>query len=282
MKKIMAGALAAAIVMGAGTTTAFTGADMVITANAAIEGNGTYESLTYYAYDGKIEICDFDDSVTSLVIPAEIEGLPVTAIRDSAFEGSTALESVVISEGISEIGAEAFEMCTSLKSVSLPSTLKSIDRAVFYNCISLEEIEIPKSVKEFEGSVFSGCANLRTVKINDGISKFYSWDFEKCNITTLYLPKSVTYIPSDAFLDGSVKEVYYAGSPEQWEIINESGREIFENSTIHFGAENFEGPLTPDVNRDGAIDASDASVILAYYAYTMTGGKGTIEEYLAK
>ena len=43
-----------------------------------------------------------------------------------------------------------------------------------------------------------------------------------------------------------------------------------------------ETSLTPDVNCDGSIDASDASIILAYYAYTMTGGKGTIEEYLAK
>ncbi|MBE6861939.1 MAG: hypothetical protein E7497_03435 [Ruminococcus sp.] len=35
-----------------------------------------------------------------------------------------------------------------------------------------------------------------------------------------------------------------------------------------------------DVNRDGAVDASDASVILAYYAYSATGGTKTLIEYL--
>ncbi len=35
-----------------------------------------------------------------------------------------------------------------------------------------------------------------------------------------------------------------------------------------------------DVNRDGAVDASDASVILAYYAYSATGGTKTLIEYM--
>ena len=35
-----------------------------------------------------------------------------------------------------------------------------------------------------------------------------------------------------------------------------------------------------DVNKDGSTDASDASSILGYYAYIATGGSGTIEEYL--
>jgi len=35
-----------------------------------------------------------------------------------------------------------------------------------------------------------------------------------------------------------------------------------------------------DVNCDNAVDAVDASNILAYYAYIATGGSGTISEYL--
>lgn len=37
-----------------------------------------------------------------------------------------------------------------------------------------------------------------------------------------------------------------------------------------------------DVNDDGKYDSIDASLILAYYGYTSTGGTGTIEEYLSK
>ncbi|MBR5513207.1 MAG: leucine-rich repeat domain-containing protein [Ruminococcus sp.] len=37
-----------------------------------------------------------------------------------------------------------------------------------------------------------------------------------------------------------------------------------------------------DINNDGKCDSIDASLILAYYAHTSTGGTGTIEEYLSK
>lgn len=278
MKKIMASVLAAAMIIGAGTATAFTGADTVITANAATQGK--YESLTYYNYEDHIEIYSFDQSVTTLEIPAEIEGLPVTVIGERAFENATSLESVVVPENVTTLSSNCFNKCTSLKSISLPSTLKTIKNLAFYNCISLESIEIPKRTTTLEHNVFNGCANLRTVIIN-GVPELRDWTFQKCKIDKLYLAKSVTVIDPDAFLDATVKEVYYAGSPEQWEIINANGRKIFENSTIHFEAENYESPLTPDVNRDSAIDASDASLILAYYAYVMTGGTGTIEEYIA-
>lgn len=280
MKKIMASVLAAAMIMGAGTATTFTGADTVITANAATEG--TYEYLKYTAYDTYVAITGFDGTVTEVEIPAEIDGLPVTVIGERAFENATSLESVVVPENVTTLSSKCFNKCTSLKSISLPSTLKTIKYQAFYNCISLESIEIPKGTTTLEHNVFNGCANLRTVIINNGVPELRVWTFQKCKIDKLYLAKSVTVIDADAFLDATVKEVYYAGSPEQWEIINENGRKLFENSTIHFGAENYESPLTPDVNRDGAIDASDASCILAYYAYVMTGGKGNIEEFMAK
>ncbi len=282
MKKIMASVLAAAMIMGAGTATTFTGADTVITANAATEGK--YESLTYYNFEDYIEILSYENSVdvTTLEIPAEIEGLPVTVIGERAFEGATALESVVIPEGVTQLNNRCFSECTSLKSISLPSTLKKIGYASFSNCISLEKIEIPNGTTSLGSETFSGCVSLRNVVINNGITELEQQAFEDCKITTLYLPKSVTSMYYDPFANGSVQEIYYAGSPEQWALIDGSDKEIFENTTIHFGAENFEGPLTPDVNRDGAIDASDASYILAYYAYVQTGGTGTIEEFLAK
>lgn len=37
-----------------------------------------------------------------------------------------------------------------------------------------------------------------------------------------------------------------------------------------------------DINNDGKCDSIDASLILAYYAHTSTGGTGTIEEYISK
>jgi len=50
---------------------------------------------------------------------------------------------------------------------------------------------------------------------------------------------------------------------------------------------NEETGLTPqqlefaDINKDGSIDASDASALLVYYSYASTGGTMSIEEYYA-
>jgi hypothetical protein len=35
-----------------------------------------------------------------------------------------------------------------------------------------------------------------------------------------------------------------------------------------------------DINDDGAVNASDASIVLSYYAYISTGGELSLEEYI--
>ena len=282
MKKIMAGVLAAAMIMGAGTATTFTGADTVITANA--ENEEVPSSIKYLTVLGEyISITDFDDSVKELVIPSEIDGLPVKAIGSTAFQNCSTLESIVIPEGVTGIYAATFSGCTSLKNVTLPSTLKEISYDAFKNCISLEEIEIPASLTDIGTAVFANCTNLRTVKIK-GIPTIPTRMFENCNLEALYLPKSVTNISENAFSsnvsNGSVQDIYYEGSPEQWNVIG--GIKYLKDVNIHYGAENLPVRRTADLNTDGVLDASDASIILAYYAYTMTGGTGTIEEFLAE
>ncbi|MDD6405738.1 MAG: leucine-rich repeat protein, partial [Clostridiales bacterium] len=46
-----------------------------------------------------------------IVIPSEIEGMPVTGISDYAFNGCDGLTSITIPEGVTSIGDEAFSGC---------------------------------------------------------------------------------------------------------------------------------------------------------------------------
>ena len=126
--------------------------------------------------------------------------------------------------------------------------------------------------------------SLKNITISNSVKIIYNGTFYGCNsLENVIIPVSITEIEEDAFYNcTSLKDVYYAGSANQWNVLDEYARSEFENATIHFEAKEIPEPLTPDVNRDGAIDASDASCILAYYAYVMTGGKGTIEEFMAK
>lgn len=314
MKKIMAGILAAAIVMGAGTATTFTGADTIITAEAATEG--TYESLKYIAYDTHIAITGFDGTVTEVEIPEKINKLPVTTIEKEAFYNATNLKKITIPEGVETIGISAFYNCSTLTEVNLPSTLKEIHYFAFQKCISLEEISLPDSItylghyafadcaemkkivfpkglSDISYGVCNGCLSLEEVVIENGASKISYHAFRNCiALSKVYIPLSVTLIGaesnnyngadnSNSFLNcTALKDVYYAGSANQWNVLDEYSRGEFANATIHFEAKEIPESLTPDVNFDGAIDASDASVILAYYAYVMTGGTGTIEEFV--
>ena len=65
-----------------------------------------------------------------LVIPASIDGYRVTAIGDGAFEGSK-VKTVIISDGVENVGWFAFNGCTSLCSVTVPSSVKSIGHLAF-------------------------------------------------------------------------------------------------------------------------------------------------------
>ncbi len=64
------------------------------------------------------------------------------------YSGSEA--SVVIPEGVKEIGDGAFEGCTSLASVSIPEGVKEIGDGAFEGCTSLTEINYEGTRKEWD------------------------------------------------------------------------------------------------------------------------------------
>lgn len=53
------------------------------------------------------------------------------------------VDTIIIEEGISEIGFSAFYHCESLKSITLPDSLQSIGNSAFNGCSSLESISCP-------------------------------------------------------------------------------------------------------------------------------------------
>jgi hypothetical protein len=85
--------------------------------------------FNYTVTNGTVTITGYTGTNADVVIPSTIDGLPVTAIGDSAFI-----------------------YCTSLTSVSIPSSVTSIGDHAFGNCISLTSVTIPNSVTNIEDS----------------------------------------------------------------------------------------------------------------------------------
>ncbi|MFC4674203.1 leucine-rich repeat protein [Dysgonomonas termitidis] len=81
----------------------------------------------------------------------------VTNIGNTAFRDCANLQWITISEGVKIIGVRAFENCTSLPAVTIPLSVLTIENNAFKNCIGLKSIAnlstIPQSINS---NVFQG------------------------------------------------------------------------------------------------------------------------------
>ena len=62
----------------------------------------------------------------NVVIPAMMNGYPVTTIGDEVFLKDTSITSVSIPNSVTSIGQQAFEGCSNLTSATIPGNVTSI------------------------------------------------------------------------------------------------------------------------------------------------------------
>ncbi len=84
----------------------------------------------------------------------------LVSLADDAFNGCTALESVVMPVSLASIGSRAFAGCSSLCEITLNEGLVSIANEAFRSCYNLFEINIPDSVESIGEGTFKDCINL--------------------------------------------------------------------------------------------------------------------------
>ena len=110
-------------------------------------------------------------------------------------EGET---TVVVPEGVTEIGEGAFSWCSNLKSVVIPASVTKIGKDAFSSC-GMESIVIPESVTEIGESAFSLCFNLKSVVIPASVTKIGKYAFHNCGLESIVIPEGVTEIGETAF-----------------------------------------------------------------------------------
>jgi len=114
---------------------------------------------------------------TVISIPATYNGLPVTKIKEQAFERFGGLVSIDIPSSITYIGEDAFAYCRNLTNITIPNGVTNIFHYTFMMCISLESVNIPASVTSIGIGAFEICESL----------------------TNIYIPASVVGIRENAF-----------------------------------------------------------------------------------
>ena len=123
-------------------------------------------------------------------------------------------ETVVVPNGVTEIGRSAFKDNKTMKSILIPDTVNNISSQAFAGCDCLEEIDIPGSVRVIEGYAFMRCGNLKSVTLHEGLREIGLWAFGNCNqLKEISIPDSVKQIGQYAlgFTKASYEERYIQG-----------------------------------------------------------------------
>ena len=160
---------------------------------------------------------------TNIYIPSYIGKYPVTAIDTGAFEKITTIKSVVVPNGITEIGGRAFFGCTGLEKITISSTIQKIGVNAFFECNKLKSVHISDLTAwckiKFEGGadanplyhaerLFLNDQLVTSLTIPDGITEIGNFAFVNCTpLSEIIIPEGVTYIGVQAFYNCSITSV---------------------------------------------------------------------------
>jgi hypothetical protein len=158
--------------------------------------SGPYE---YSISDDQVTITGRVEDITEAVIPASIDGLPVTAIGDAAFTRCFTLQSVIIPETVTRIGDRAFYLCDQLFTVDLPDSVVELGAWAFTYCEYLQFVTIGNGLSSVGYNAFGSCKMLFSIEVaedNPHLSTLDGILYDKEMTTLLHLPqaKPGTYV----------------------------------------------------------------------------------------
>lgn len=310
-KRILASALALCLAVPMTTVIPeiCTSATDVVVSN--IRFSGIYQ---YKDCGDHIEIMSTSTTAEGTVeVPAEIDGLPVTAIGEhglaglskvtsiklpetittigkQAFAYNTALESINIPENVRIIPDETFMNCMSLGNVEIPAKVMSIGVRAFYGCRKITEINLPNSVESLGEMAFADCQGLTKINIPSRINKLEKAVFGNCfALESLVLPENVTFIAKDA-LPPKIKNLtikspvceledgLYMFITKDCVITAPAGstaQEFAETYGLNYGIyEEQDVVVMGDVNNNGLFGISDVVMMQNYLL-----GNGSLKEW---
>lgn len=197
--RITAGIMSLMLAFGAGTSVVNTNFNVPLSVMAASAETLTSGAFSYEVLeDDTIKITGFDDSVTEVEIPAEIEGKKVTAIGNKAFYNAE-ITSVNISAGVTSIGDRVFYKCPNLVSVAIPDGVVSIGHSAFYECRKLDSISIPDSVTKIGDYCFYNCTSLKSARLSESLTELPGDTFYNCSLlSALVIPDNIQTIRGEA------------------------------------------------------------------------------------
>lgn len=172
--------------------------------------SGDYE----YAINdnNKAVITRYIGSDSEITVPETIDGFTVTEIADYAFTSNDGyirgcLESIIdknqiisvtLPSSVNKIGIFSFAFNSAMKTLNLPEGLTEIPYAAVCNATSLESVKLPDSVKRIGSSAFFNCFSLSKIEMN-GITEIGDFSFYYSGLLNVDLPQNLEKIGNYAF-----------------------------------------------------------------------------------
>ncbi|MBR6107869.1 MAG: leucine-rich repeat domain-containing protein [Oscillospiraceae bacterium] len=248
---LRAGALCAAVLITAGCSAAAVFAEEESSEAGqekvtAVSGDYTYSVL--YNEDDEDEkaacIEKYEGTDTDLVIPAELDGLPVVQLGDRAFVGNGSLKSVKLPEFLTGIGKYAFAECVNIEryevdadnpflnsrdgvlysdggmlllrypigtdptDVTLEEGLVGIGSSAFTCCRTLRSVKFPSTLEYIGNSAFAECIDLRAVETPESLTEIADFAFNGCTrLSDVKLNEGLQTIGAGAFTNAPIESL---------------------------------------------------------------------------
>jgi hypothetical protein len=157
----------------------------------------TGDIWTYQLVDGvSARIVGVAPSGTSLSIPADIDGAPVTTLADQALAGLRAVEEIVCPNSIVSIGEGAFRGNPRLKRLLLPQDLDQFKAGWISQCPKLEELALPGMVEEIAHDVLAS-DRLHTLYLGRGTHSIVPGTFRGSHLVKISIDAANPFLSTD-------------------------------------------------------------------------------------
>ena len=232
------------------------------------------------------------ESLVEIEIPNGVE-----EIEAGAFSVCRELVKVTLPDSLKGIGENVFSACNKLESITLPSSVSEIGSKAL-SCPNLKAVHVDAGNHYYSSDatgVLYNKAKTILVQFPLGLTGFYAipegvttlgnHSFSYANINALSIPASVTAFGSSTFFynyysyDYTIRDIYYAGSLEQWQAIEcayyDAGyNDGLDKARMHYNSTNpEEHPYVPAILAPTCTEQG-------YTTYTCSCGHSYVDDHV--